>query len=171
MSEYWHSGFLEKMDVFDVGKDGSKEILLAGVNNGYGAATLVVLDPRNIGGASRQPPGDPSQLQGFDTGREKAVLFFPRSCINKKFQWYNFVAALHANNETIRVEVGETPADPDSRVTFVLNQNLEVKEVLPTDRFKTLHRELWLAGKLDHEFSPEESAEFQKVSVIRNGVR
>jgi hypothetical protein len=168
VSDYWHSGFLELIDTMDLDKDGVQEILLAGVNNGYGAAVLVVLDPRDFRGASRQPLGDPYQLQDFESGRETAMLLFPRSCINQRSKQFNQAVMLVASGETIRVEVGESEDDAAVRVTFLLNRNLKVIDVSVTDRFKDVHRQLWLDGKLDHEYSP---AELGEVRVLRNGAR
>lgn len=169
LSEYWHSGFLEHIDLMDLDDDGRQEILLAGVNNGYGSATLVILDSGSLRGASRQAPGDPRQLQGFDLGYELAVLLFPRSCINQRLENYNLVASLVANDDTIRVEVDEKRGDPDSRVTYLLNQSLEVIDASVSDRFKTIHRDLRLSGKLDHDLTGEEIARLRDVRILRNG--
>ncbi len=62
LGEHWHSGHLLAVETADLNGNGEEEIILAGVNNGYRQATLVVLDPRRVGGASRQPPGDSHQL-------------------------------------------------------------------------------------------------------------
>ena len=52
--EYWHSGFLSLINTMDLDRDGIDEILLGQVNNGRKCATLVVLDPRKVSGASTQ---------------------------------------------------------------------------------------------------------------------
>jgi len=52
LREYWHSGVLTQIALADVDGDGKNEIVLGGVNNGYRAATLIVLDPGGFSGAS-----------------------------------------------------------------------------------------------------------------------
>src|SRR5258708_38109213 len=42
--EYWHNGHLSFRALADLDGDGKEELLLAGVNNTQGQATLVVLD-------------------------------------------------------------------------------------------------------------------------------
>ena len=52
VSEYWHSGHLEHLTLADLDGDGREEIIATGISNGYNQATLVVLDPDRVFGAS-----------------------------------------------------------------------------------------------------------------------
>src|SRR5262249_24887572 len=45
LGEYWHHGHLSSMALADLEGDGSEDVLLGGVNNLFGQATLVLLDP------------------------------------------------------------------------------------------------------------------------------
>ncbi len=168
ISEYWHSGFLESMDICDLDGDGVDEILLADVNNGYWKPTLVVLDPRHVAGASTQPEGDEHQLQKFELGKEKAVVLFPRSCINLLSGDRNVARLLTVGGGQIRIEVIENRYDRACSIIYTLNRNLTPTDIAVSDRFKSFHHELQMAGKLNHAFSDQEAEQLKKqIRVIR----
>ena len=162
--EYWHSGAL-RVYAADVDGDGTIEICLAGTNNGYRMATLIVLDPGSFGGASVEENKD-YQLQGFAPGVERARLLFPRSCINRKFEPRNSAERLLAQPGAVTVEVFERSA-PAAVCFFHLDRNLGVREFVPADSFLRLHSELTASETLDHEFSAAEAAELGKVVVLK----
>ena len=74
--EYWHSGGFSEVLVEDLEGNGNRNILLAGVNNQSKAATLVVLNPDTMSGASVEEKPE-YQLQGFSRGTEGAALVPP----------------------------------------------------------------------------------------------
>src|SRR5262249_2998782 len=154
------------LEAADLDGDGVTDVLVAGVNNGYHAATLVVLDPRTMAGASAQPPDDSSQLERFGPGREKKRLMFPRSCINQQFESYKKAAQLAVTAQCVRVEIVEKNEDSQGRVIYTFDRTLQLQDVTVSDHFKKVHRELELAGKLDHAFSQEEADAFRKIRVL-----
>ena len=158
LGEYWHSGHLLDLDAADLDGNGEQEIMLAGVNNGYRQATLVVLDPRRVGGASRQPPGDSRQLEGFGPGTERAVVFFPRTCLSQ-LEEFNRAVEVQITAGEIAVMVTEA-ADPQppgtAYVVYHLGYDLRVRAVTPSDAARARHRELEAAGQLRHPLSPAE---------------
>ena len=54
ISEYWHSGVLSSMVMADLDGDGREEIIATGVSEYDHQATLVVLDPDKVFGASTE---------------------------------------------------------------------------------------------------------------------
>jgi len=166
LGEYWHSGQLGHMDLADLEGDGADEVLLAGINNGYKAATLVVLDPLNLGGASLEEDGA-YQLEGFAPGTEKARLLFPRSCINRKFESYNGVSLMAVQGDSIKIDVNEKRQDADAVVAYRLDKHLRLVHFAVSDRFRALHRELEAAGQLDHALTESEVAELGKIRVLK----
>ena len=110
------------------------------------AATLVVLDPLNLGGASLEEDGA-YQLDGFAPGTEKARLLFPRSCINRKFESYNGVSLMAVQGDSIKIDVNEKRQDADAVVIYRLDKNLRLVHSSVSDRLRTLHRELEAAGR------------------------
>jgi hypothetical protein len=165
--EYWHSGFLSWIDYCDLDRDGIDEILLAQVNNGHKCATLVVLDPRQVRGASTQDDDPRYQIEGMERGKEKAVVLFPQSCISRLYAPpINSVSLLAVQGDTIRVEVRELQDDLACSIAYVFGRDLVLTRMPEiSDRFKFVHRELRLSGKLDHDLSDQE------IEKLKNGIR
>ncbi len=167
LGEYWHSGALGPLQLADLDGDGNQEVLLAGISNGYKAATLLMLDPRNLGGASQEENPD-YQLQGFGPGREKARILFPRTCINRKFYPYGVPGRVVVHGDSIEVQVAERPnATVDSSVLYYLNRKLELEQVVVSDSLKALHRELEAAGQLDHPLTDKEISELRHLRYLK----
>jgi hypothetical protein len=166
VSEYWHSGFLPMMEIADLDGDGTQDVLLGGVNNGYHAATLVVLDPRNVAGASTQAPGDHTQLKGFAPGTEKAVLLFPRTCINLACcaSTFNVITRLAVLATGVELDVKEVENDGSATVIYRLDDNLNVLNAEYSDRLKNLHTQMRAKGQLDHALS---QTEIDKLKTLR----
>jgi len=166
LGEYFHSGHLLSMDHADVDGDGIEEVLLAGVNNGEGRATLVILDPRRVSGASTQPPGHPTQLRGFGPGAEKAVVLFPRSCVTEKQHYpFNYAGEVSAGARLITVQVSEWLNGHGPRLWYRLDPNLSVTRVTASGEVQDLHRLLQRLKLVDHEPFLEDELEQLRRSV------
>ena len=169
LGEYWHSGHLGLMELADLDGDGNPEILMAGISNGYKAATLLVLDPSNLGGASYEEDAD-YQLQGFGLGREKARILFPRTCINRKFYQYGVPGQLIVQGDSIEVRVSEkltSPGESEAVVFYRLSRKLELTGVVVADGFKAIHRELEAAGRLDHSLTEKEISKLRHLRSLK----
>lgn len=165
LGEYWHSGHLTYLQLADLEGDGTEEILAAGVNNAYGQATLVVLD--RVDGASQGPPGSPLQLEDFGPSHEKAVVFFPRSCLTEKFEPYNRAVNLTVNDDLIEVQVSQVHHEHGPYTIYQLNRKLEVVGLIVSDSFHNRHKELEAEGKLDHPASAREIENLKRVRIVR----
>ena len=167
VAEYWHSGHLDGLAAADLDGDGLREILLCGVNNGLGAATLVVLDPRRAGGASTVAGDSSMQLRGFPPAQEKAVLTFPRTCVNRIFDLYNIAKRVRAEPSGIEIHVQEKLDDISAVVIYTLDRRLKVLRVLPSDRIKALHQQLEREGRLNHSLDGRELERLGKLELRR----
>ena len=169
VGEYWHSGHLLALGLADVDGDGTEEILAGGVNNSRGRATLVVLDPQRLAGASVQPAGDLTQLQGFAPGAEEMLIFFPRTCITEARQEpYNRVKEIKATAASIDAVVVQGQVESEGPyLIYRFDRNLNLLGVTPPDDFAAQHRELELAGKLDHALGPRDFEQWKRIEVIR----
>ncbi len=95
MGEYWHSGHFYVGAVADLERDGRDELYLAGISNPTREATIVALDPGELGGASQEP--DPAfQLQGFAAGKEVTRVILPASEITRQTQAFPVPTAIRA---------------------------------------------------------------------------
>jgi hypothetical protein len=167
LTEYWHAGHLGHMVLGDPGGEGYNKIYLGGINNARRAATLVVLDPENFGGASTEEDAD-YQFEGFPRGREMGRVLFPRTCINRQMERYNGVANLFIQRGTITVDVHERvgPVPRYVNVLYDLTPRLEVQSVTLGDAFIPHHALLRKSGDLDHTFSSSELSPLYELNVI-----
>ncbi len=147
ISDYWHSGHLggerAALRLADLNGDGVAEIYAAGVSNSRNQATLVVLDPDAMQGASKEPKE--KQLLGFETDVELARVFFPQSTLNKRTNnSYNVAIGVYPNGETLRVGIGEDYMSENvPTVHYDLNSEYELVQINPSDLFETMHEELY----------------------------
>ncbi len=169
VGEYWHSGHLLALGAADVDGDGVDEILAGGVNNGQRRATLVVLDPRRLSGASAQPYGDPTQLRDITPGTEESILYFPRTCITEAAgALYHQIHQIQVTATSIDVFVHQTAPQRDGGyLIYRFDRKLNLLGVTPPDDFPAQHRALEQAGKLDHRLGPRDYEQWKKVEVIR----
>lgn len=161
LGEYWHSGHLTRLDVADFDGDGREEIMLGGFNSGYRQATLILLDPAKLAPAAARPDGDPHTMRGFGPAREKQRVMFPRTCLNAKFEEFNWVRNFTIREGFIHVGVSEWRDDPDYQVIYTLDKHLRVTDVRFSESLTRAHRRLESRGDIDHALSAEEIAKFR----------
>lgn len=138
LREYWHSGHLFELQVADLNGDGRDEIYLAGVSNGWKAATLVVLDPDDFGGASQEPEDPKHQLIGLDRGVERARVILPRSCLSRADDPYNTIGQLMVVPGEIIVETDEHVGPPArDGLFFHFAPDLTLRQVMYSDSYQT----------------------------------
>lgn len=162
LGEYWHSGYLQFVKVL------GRDIYLGGISNGHACATLVVLDADHVAGASSET--DEYQLRGFPVAHEKARVFFPRSCVNKKYEQYNGLAELLVNQNSIVATVWERrplsmPQEPCT--IYRLTRDLTLQSAEFHDSFRSAHAELRARHELDHDLTKEEEARLADIQVLR----
>lgn len=148
--EYWHNGYIQFLAVADLAGSGKPLLYAAGVANGFNQAVLVVLDPDNFGGTSRE--SDPRfQLPG-PPPREVARVLFPRSCINLARTDYNVARGMHAREDGFEVGVWEEWDQPEV-VIHSFDPNGRYRGATLSSSFAARHTELehtkFLTHKLD----------------------
>lgn len=166
VSEYWHSGHLLSVAHADVNGDGIEEILLAGVNNGYRQATMVIFDPRRVSGASSQPG---RQILGFPSGTEKAVVLFPRTCLARNAP-YNRVFELRVTRERrimLAVAEGVSEARNPGVMIYELDYGLKVLSARPDSHLQENHRLMEVQGQLDHSWTEEENEQLKRQVIVK----
>jgi hypothetical protein len=167
---YWHSGHLDYMDFTDLDGDSREEALLAGVNNGFGKATLVVLKPSELSAASTQDPGDPHQIDGLPVGREMAVVRFARTCVSRHFDLYNIARDVAMDGKAnLHLAVYEHLGQDNERILYTLGRDLRIVSLEPTDAFLGAHRSLESEQVLKHSFRRSELDELAAQAEVRRG--
>jgi hypothetical protein len=171
LSEYWHSGRLDYMTLADLDGDGGEEIVASGINNDYRQATLVVLDPDRVFGASTEVR-PAFQIHGMPAAQERLRLLFPRSDLNEALFSYNQAMEPTVENGSIRLTVRECIVPPGATgsvgcpVWYEFDKSLHLISAYPGEEFRSAHARLYLNGKDAHPFSAEEQTAFQKVRCL-----
>lgn len=169
VGEYWHPGHLSHSSTADLDRDGRKVLVLAGVNNANHQATLVVLDPLKVVGLTtpKEMLDHRLELIGMPPARERAVVFFPRSCISHG-QPYTRASVLNITRERLVVHVAEGTAEESAGFVYELDYGLNVISVTPDGvGVMQLHHALEARGLLDHPYSPEECERLKASVVVR----
>ena len=155
LATFTHQGHLGMLEAADVDGCGRKEVLVGGAAGETNEAELVVLEvPEGFDRSTtqRKPLKSvrPLQLE------EKAVLIFPRTCVNRKLEESNRIAHVAYSGDILTVVVSELSDDPSVEVTYQLDRQFQVKSVWFSDAFKNLHRNLTAQGILDDPLREDE---------------
>ncbi|MGB8064329.1 MAG: hypothetical protein WCF26_20745 [Candidatus Sulfotelmatobacter sp.] len=167
ISEYWHSGGLSYMTLADLDGDGKQEIILTGISEYDHQATLVVLDPERVTGASTEEKPE-FQIHGMGAAQEKVRLLFPRSDLNRALFQFNMAMDPDVEHGSLRLTVAEciTPA-PGCRIYYEFDKHLRlIAAYAGGDEFRSAHESFYRTGKDAHRLSAEEQSAFQKVRCL-----
>jgi hypothetical protein len=166
LAEYWHSGHLEHLTLADLDGDGREEIIATGISNGYHQATLIVLDPDRVFGASIEAARPELQLHGMGVAQERLRLLFPRSDLNKALFEFNTGSEATVENGSIRLSVRECLHPPSWPIWYEFDKNFHLVTAYADEYFRSAHAQFYATGKESHPFSAEEQAAFQKVRCL-----
>lgn len=104
ISDYLHIGALTDMFFMDLTGNGAEEIILAGVNNAYWNAAVIVLDPLNLRGHSPLTPD--YKPEGLEKAEELHYILIPKTEIGEyvsPIERFNFARQLHYDEVSERV--------------------------------------------------------------------
>lgn len=166
LSEYWHSGHLFHFKLATL--EGHDEIVASGISNGYLQATLIVLDPDHVTGASTETARPEVQIHGMGAGQEKVRLLFPRSDLNRDLYRYNQSLGAVFSPGRIQINVKECWLTVPNGCTIVygFDEQFNLLSASAEDTFLNAHKDFYLTNKVNHPFSEKEEAEFQKVRCL-----
>jgi hypothetical protein len=166
IAEYWHSGHLDHLTLADLDGDGREEIVATGISNGYHQATLVVLDPYRVFGASTEAARPELQIHGMGVAEERLRLLFPRSDLNKTLSVYNAGQEAAIEHGRMRLSVAECLQPPSCLIWYEFDKHFDLLTAYADEQFRTAHAQFYAHGEDAHQFSPEEQAEFQKIRCL-----
>jgi hypothetical protein len=166
LHEYWHSGHLNRLQAADLDHDGKTEFYLAGINNAWHAATLVVLDQDHFRGASQEPQMPDHQLLHFEPGAERSRIIFPRSCLNTTFDPYNPVATFSVNYGEIVLQTSEL-IGAGAGIFHHLSPDFGQHRVVVSDSYRVEYQRAKSAGQLSPSCKPDEPSELRMLPVSR----
>ena len=167
ISEYWHSGGLGYMVLADLDGDGREEIIATGISNGYDhQATLVVLDPDRVFGASTEVRPE-FQIHGLGVAQERLRLLFPRSDLNRALYQFNMAMDPTVEHGSLRLTVAECITPLGCRIWYEFDKNFRlIAAYAGGDEFCSAHARFYENSKDAHPLSAEEQAAFQKVRCL-----
>lgn len=161
IDEYWHPGRFNALRLFDIDGDGSRELLLAGVNNpgeGNGHPALAALKlPFDKPKSDRGAPN----YFGPGNAKEFAYLLFPRFDLFEATKTVS-QAGLDATGDRLQIAIGR---DGSLFGFYDFRRDLSLIDFRPTDLLIQVHQELFLKGVLKHEYAGEERSRW--MSVLR----
>ncbi len=161
--EYWHSGHFNFARFADLDGDRKNELYLAGVSNGWKAATIVVLDPETFTGASLEPESPDHQLLGFGPGRERKRVILPRSCLSRSLDPFNSITGFWISGRSFIVETLEH-IEQAAGVLHQIDSEFRTDHVEFADSYRVRYAQFKAAGQLPPSCTLEES--LSKLTVL-----
>jgi hypothetical protein len=103
--EYWHSGGFLSIEPADLDHDGQDELYAGGTNNARKRATLIVLDPEILEGASDESTNPDYQLLDHPPGKEVLRLLFPDSEVSRAAGFRPYVTGLDIQGDNVAMKI------------------------------------------------------------------
>lgn len=166
--EYWTAGHIESFTTSDLNQDGINEIILWPADNETGRTRLIVLDPRNMHGAS--PQQDENYiLRDLAPGSQLACLRFPPSPFSSKKWFRDRLLYTEIVDQQLRVCVANVWEDrginpPQDMYYYLLSSKLELIGFEVYDSFRSGYR-----NTFKRDFTPEEEAKLKKIEYWEEG--
>jgi len=132
--QYWHAGHLEHLAGARPDRDDPADVLLSGVDEARQQATVVGLGPN---------------------ADSKLVILFPRSCVAEALGPGNQAGAMAWRAGVLRVTVRESAVLPPPLLIYEFDRSLKPVRVMLSAEYEARHRQLALAGRLNHSCERE----------------
>ena len=166
--EYWHPGHLSSVQSLDLNGDGVKEILTGGIQHGYDQAVMIIFDPRMIAGSFLGEDSASYLLRDFEAGTEKAIVYFPRTSLNRKLEQFNYLESLEIINGIIQASVYERLGGGGGYLVYQMTKDLVVQHVTPSVSFRNAITTMGGGGAFRNDLAKEELDALPKqVRVVR----
>jgi hypothetical protein len=167
LRRYWHTGHINVLKVFDRDHDDIPEIYLGAIANGYSGTDLIVLDPRDFGGASRELDEE-NQILDQGPPVEQARLLLPRMRVSRAVSKYNSISAIRLEAGQIRLETHEVPGEPPANTSayYQLDQNLRLVDVRVGDVTEAIYRRWYDRRAISSLWDDSELKELRKIRYL-----
>ncbi len=146
LGEYWNVGHLGRSALLieDLDEDGWKEIITGGTNNDFQQACILVLDPRNIAGASPGSGNPEFQFRELPEGSQEYYLLLPRTTINQAKGLRNYITSIRLFREEKLLEITTHEFSKEASCQMLYNFDFRLSPLLsrPTDMLMEAVKEL-----------------------------
>ncbi len=156
ISDYLHIGSLLDMLILDITGNGIDEIILAGVNNAFWKAAVIVLDPLNLSGHS--PLTTDYKPEGLENAEELHYILVPKTVIGEYVtpaERFNFARQLHYDeiSERIWLRIEESRRvfrddEMTADILLYLDHDMRPVGVGTNDLYDIIARELYEEGAI-----------------------
>lgn len=167
--QYWHSGHLNALELFDADGDGTLEIVAGGVRHGAEQAVLVAFEPARVGGANAMPDGHPRTILDKGPGTEKLTGYFARSEVSKKSNLFNYVYQLKIVNGRLVAGVYERLAPPEGYLQYEFEPGLQLLGISLSVAFLHAHQIEEMRNRFDETFPERDVARLKREFRIERG--
>jgi hypothetical protein len=158
VAEYWHPGHLNLLAERSAGVGAAPRLIAGGVNNGEHRATLVILDPFAMKGASTPSRMRDQQFRLLDLpeAHEELVILFPRTCLSRN-EPYTRVREIDADEHGVRVMVMESHDVTPRIIDYDFAPSFSLRRAFLSSEYRAEHLRLEQAGKLTHSADVDEA--------------
>jgi hypothetical protein len=139
--EYWNGGYFMDGSAGDVDGDGTKELVLSGVNNEYRRGCLAVFEPGALRGGSPQG-GEAFRSPAVGEGGQAAYILFPKTEVHKVIRQ----AGDPVNYFWIHEGDGLTAMTNETQIYFDLDRTLACRNITLSNFFLNLYEEFSRKG-------------------------
>lgn len=159
VAEYWHPGQLYLLAETRAGFGAAPLLLAGGVNNGEHRATLVVLDPFAMKGATTPSRMKDQRFRLLDMpdAHEELVVLFPRSCLSRD-EPYTRLQRIEADEQAVRVVTIESHDVTPRAIFYEFDRSLALRRAFLSSEYRQEHLRLEQSGKLSHFADADEAA-------------
>lgn len=153
LQEFYNSGGITTVTLFDLRGDGSQEIILGGINNAFKSAFIAVFDPDSVKGFS--PSTDQYIPTEFQKNTALHYILLPTTNYLRAVGQtdYNLVEQFLISDEekTITAYIQEAPGGSSevfAGILYNFDNELKIKGVVLADNFIARYNRLLKAGKV-----------------------
>jgi len=143
LREFWNVGHLPEFVWWDADGDERQEVVLAGPNNEYGDAVVVVLDPRDFGGGSPQTPGTQYCSNTLPAGRFVRYVRIPGDKTLLQFN-RTYVSEISAEGDYLKIFIAVTRR---ASLSYLCDRAFEC-QVRPSDEYRKLFEKARQEGRI-----------------------
>ena len=163
IGEYWNSGRFADLNYVDLDEDGRQEIIVAGMNNEYTKASIIVLDPSSIGGCSPQEK-EFWKCKDIELGTEKYYIIFPQIDVLLVDARRDIIAIIDVLQNKRISGIGG-----NSGIIYEFNFRLELQNVRLGHSFQRMHKKAVAEGKVKSELDENYIRRLEQGLLYWNG--
>jgi hypothetical protein len=159
IAEYWNSGRLLDIAFIDLDLNGNKEVIVAGMNNEYKKACLIVFNPSKIEGSSPQYNLN-YKCETLRPGTEQFYILFPRTEIDLLEYEYETIRVIDTlNNKRLSANT------KNSNIFFEFSYQMKIQDIKTSNSFDKKYK-MYFADKKTEDIQKSEFVQKLMNSIL-----